>query len=303
MMKIFKNLIAKDSILHRIYKNIVELSDRLDAHHTFMLASGIAFNLIIYMIPLFLLVIYIIQVVFDLGLFVETIEKLLNDYLPPTGSTSELVHTIIEEVGLITQHAAFFGWIGVVGLLWISSFLISSIRISLNTIFEAESRHFFMIYWLKDIFLTIVISILFLLYSYALPIVNFLLDFVSTFSPAALEGFLSDLILMSASILTSFVLFVFIYKVVPNSKLPKRVVLIATLISVFSIEIARYVFAWYISSISDYGKFYGTYAVIVSIALWIYYSSLIILLSAEISKFIFDKVWAKEKVNNTFTSN
>ncbi|MFA5511977.1 MAG: YihY/virulence factor BrkB family protein [Candidatus Kapaibacterium sp.] len=267
----------------------MELNDRLDSHHTFMLAAGIAFNLIIYMIPLFLLVIYIIKVIFDLDVLIDTIEQLLTDFLPPTSSNEELVHTIIEEVGLITEHAALFGWIGVAGLLWISSFLISSIRVSLNTIFEAETKHFFMIYWLKDIILTIVISILIMIYSYALPIVNFLVDFVGTFSPSIFEGFISELILTSTSVASSFTLFLFIYKVVPSSKLPKRVILLATGISVVAMEIARYLFAWYIGSVSNYGKFYGTYAVIISMSVWIYYSALIILLSAEISKFVYDK--------------
>jgi membrane protein len=254
-----------------------------------MLAAGIAFNLIIYMIPLFLLVIYIIKVIFDLDVLIDTIEQLLTDFLPPTSSNEELVHTIIEEVGLITEHAALFGWIGVAGLLWISTFLISSIRVSLNTIFEAETKHFFMIYWLKDIILTIVISILIMIYSYALPIVNFLVDFVGTFSPSIFEGFISELILTSTSVASSFTLFLFIYKVVPSSKLPKRVILLATGISVVAMEIARYLFAWYIGSVSNYGKFYGTYAVIISMSVWIYYSALIILLSAEISKFVYDK--------------
>jgi membrane protein len=289
MMKIIKNFKEEKGILYTIYKNVMELSDRLDAHHTFMLASGIAFNLIIYMIPLFLLVIYIIKVIFDLDVFVDTIEKLLIDYLPPTTSNADLIHTVIDEVTLITEHAALFGWIGVIGLLWISSFLISSIRTSLNTIFHAETNRFFMWYMLKDIVLTIIISILILLYSYALPIVNFIIDLVDSFSPAILEGFLSSLILTSASIGTSFILFLFIYKAVPNTKLPRKVVFLATGISVIAIELARYLFAWYIGSISNYGKFYGTYAVIISMAVWIYYSSLIILLSAEISKFIYDK--------------
>jgi membrane protein len=288
-MKFLKNFKPLRIFLSSAYKNISELNDRLDIHHTFMHASAIAFNMIIYIFPLFLLVIYILKAIFDLDVLAGSIEKLLIDYLPPTASTRETVHTIVTEVGLITEHAAFFGWIGAIGLLWISSFLISSIRTSLNTIFEAETNKFFMVYWLKDILLTIVISILIMFYSYALPIVNFLLDFVGTFSSNLLGGLFTDIILTTASIATSTVLFIFIFKAVPNIKLPKRVILLSTGISVLAIEIARYLFAWYISSISNYGKFYGTYAVIISLAVWIYYSALIILLSAELSKFIYDK--------------
>ncbi len=288
-MKFLKNFNEKRGFLYTGYKNISELSDRLDAHHTFMHASAIAFNIIIYMIPLFLLVIYIIKVVFDLDILANSIENLLIDYLPPTASTREFVHAIVIEIDLITEHAAFFGWIGAIALLWISSFLISSIRTSLNTIFEAETNRFFMVYWFKDILLTVVISILIMVYSYALPILNFLLDLVNTFSSNFFEGLITSLVLTTASILTSSILFLFIFRAVPNKKLPKRVILLSTGISVIAIEVARNLFAWYISSISDYGKFYGTYAVIISMAVWIYYSALIILISAEISKFVYDK--------------
>jgi len=289
-MKIFTDYKSKKGILYNTIQNITELNERMDKHHTFMLAAGIAFNLIIYMIPLFLLIIYLVQVFFDISSLSDIIEKLLTDYLPPTQDNVSLVHTIIDEVGLIVEHAAFFGWIGGLGLLWISSFLVSSLRISLNTIFDIKANHFFIVYWLQDILLTVIISILILVYSYALPIVNFIVDLVNSFSPAFLEGILSNLLITIAGIVTSFLLFLFIFRFMPNKRLPRFVLFLSTGISVIAIELARYIFAWYISSISNYGKFYGTYAVIISMAVWLYYSSLIILLSAEISKFIYDKM-------------
>jgi membrane protein len=289
-MKIFTDYKSKTGILYNTIQNITELNERMDKHHTFMLAAGIAFNLIIYMIPLFLLIIYLVQVFFDISSLSDIIEKLLTDYLPPTQDNVSLVHTIIDEVGLIVEHAAFFGWIGGLGLLWISSFLVSSLRISLNTIFDIKANHFFIVYWLQDILLTVIISILILVYSYALPIVNFIVDLVNSFSPAFLEGILSNLLITIAGIVTSFLLFLFIFRFMPNKRLPRFVLFLSTGISVIAIELARYIFAWYISSISNYGKFYGTYAVIISMAVWLYYSSLIILLSAEISKFIYDKM-------------
>jgi uncharacterized BrkB/YihY/UPF0761 family membrane protein len=54
--------------------------------------------------------------------------------------------------------------------------------------------------------------------------------------------------------------------------------------------LSRNVFAWYILQFGTYGKFYGTYAVLVSVAVWIYYLTLIMLFSVEISKFLYDKL-------------
>lgn len=269
-----------------IFNHLIKINDRIDKHHTFMLASGIAFNMLVYMIPLFLLAIYIVQVVFDLPALVQTIEMLLKDFLPPTEANFDLVHSIMDEIKLITEHAAFFGWIGLIGLLWISSTLVSSLRNCLNVIFHIETPRFFLIYYLKDILLTVILSVLILLYSYAIPIVNFFIDLIKHFTPSFFEGMFSNLLINSISIVTSLILFFFIFRYVPSKRLNYKEVGIATLISVFGIELSRYVFAWYISSISNYGKFYGTYAVIISMSVWIYYSAVIILLSAEISKYI-----------------
>lgn len=269
-----------------IFNHLIKINDRIDKHHTFMLSSGIAFNMLVYMIPLFLLAIYIVQVVFDLPALVQTIEMLLKDFLPPTEANFDLVHSIMDEIKLITEHAAFFGWIGLIGLLWISSTLVSSLRNCLNVIFHIETPRFFLIYYLKDILLTVILSVLILLYSYAIPIVNFFIDLIKHFTPSFFEGMFSNLLINSISIVTSLILFFFIFRYVPSKRLNYKEVGIATLISVFGIELSRYVFAWYISSISNYGKFYGTYAVIISMAVWIYYSAVIILLSAEISKYI-----------------
>jgi membrane protein len=81
----------------------------------------------------------------------------------------------------------------------------------------------------------------------------------------------------------------FIYWFVPNIKLNFKTKLWSTILCVVLIELSRHVFGWYISGSTSYGKFYGAYAVIVTMALWIYYSSLIILLSAELVKFILEK--------------
>jgi membrane protein len=93
------------------------------------------------------------------------------------------------------------------------------------------------------------------------------------------------------SLTTSFLLIYFIYRWVPNQRIPRKPRIFATISTVIMIELSRHLFAWYLSSVSNYGKFYGTYAVIVSIAVWVYYSSLIILLSAELGKFIYDMKW------------
>ena len=63
----------------------------------------------------------------------------------------------------------------------------------------------------------------------------------------------------------------------------------AAILNTIFIEISRNIFAWYLINLSQYSKYYGAYATVVSIALWIYYFAFIFLISAEISQMYFEK--------------
>lgn len=279
----------KKGRLSRIYKELINLSDRIDNHHLFLLASGIAFNILIYLIPMFLVAIYIVNIFFDGAELAQSLEKLVVEFLPPNASSLALMHSIIVEIQQIMTHSSLAGWIGICTLLWVSSALISSIRTGLNAIFQIAEPKIFIIYRFKDILLTIIITILILLYSYAVPLLNFLVSFIETFTPEAIQQIVSNMIVTLSSLAVSFGLFLFIFMFIPTKKLPRYIVIWSTVLCMGLIELSRHVFGWYISGISSYGKFYGTYAVLVSMAVWIYYSALIILLSAEFVKFMHDR--------------
>lgn len=268
--------------------------ERLDRHHTFMLASGIAFNILLYLLPLFLILVVLIRMFFGEQGIIQIFHDIMLEFLPPTSDTYNLIDTITKEIEVLVGYSSLFGIIGGVSLLWLSSLLISSFRNALNAIFNLKSRHIFILYRFKDMLLIIVLTILILLYSYAFPFISFLIKAASDISPDIFTGFIQELLTLLVSLTTSFLLIYFIYRWVPNQRIPRKPRIFATISTVIMIELSRHLFAWYLSSVSNYGKFYGTYAVIVSIAVWVYYSSLIILLSAELGKFIYDMKW-KEK--------
>lgn len=279
----------------RIFMTFV---DRIERHHVFMMAAGIAFNIILYALPLFLVAIYVVNLFVDADNLAKTIESIVIDFLPPSEKTTGIVNEVLSEFRLIMDSATVIGYIALGVLLWISSTLISSLRNGLNTVFNLESPNIFVLYRLKDILLTIIFTVLIFLYSYAVPMVTMAQNLIEEFFPDKIQWFFSELTVTAFTLSTAFLLFYFIYRTVPNRKLARNVRILATGLSVIFIEVSRYVFAWYIGSISSYGRFYGTYAAIVFVALWIYYSSLIILLSAELSKYIFDLREAAKMINN-----
>ncbi len=287
---------GKFKILKTVYTQIMEFFDQLDDNHTYILAAGIAFNIALYVIPLFLLSIYLVNAFIDINQLSNVIEKMLSDFLPPTQSSKEIIHTVLEEVKKINLHSNTAGIIGLVSLLWISSILVSSLRSGLNAIFHIPAKKNFIIYRLYDILLTIIITILILIYSYLVPIGNFVISFLESFFPDFIHKIISGALVTLISLVSSFVIFFFIYTFIPTKRMPFFVIFWSTLSCVILIEIARHIFGWYISGISNYGKFYGTFAVVISMAIWIYYSSFILLFSGELVNYIYKKRQLKQSV-------
>lgn len=288
MYKTIINFLKKYPKIYKIYQFLDGLDTRISNHHLLMLASAIAFNIILYQIPLMLMTLYIVDISFGFENLAGSLNTLISEFIPPTEETQTYIDTILAEVQKLIKHSSLFGYVGIGILLWLSSALISSIRYGLNTIFNIPSEQIFLVYRFKDMGLTILFSILILLYSYIVPLLSFVYSSFRQLVPKFLEESYSFAMVNITSALTAIVFFYCIYRFVPNKKIERKIRILATLLSVFVIEITKYIFAWYLESLSSYGKFYGTYAILVSMAIWIYYSSLILLLSAELSKYIFD---------------
>jgi membrane protein len=275
--------------IYDIYKLADEFITRLSNHHIFLIAAGISFNIALYLIPMFLMAVYIINLIFGYEIIAETLEGVLLNLFPPTDSARELIHVIIEEVYVIGSNSKFFGWIGFIILLWLSSTLLNSLRGGLNMIFHIIAHKIFLIYRLKDILLTIILAVLILISSFAIPMSSFVLAYLQNILPGFSHTFVSEFWFRMISLITSLLFFYFLFRFVPNGKVPQFVRLTSTGLSMILIELSRNAFAWYLTSVSSYGRFYGAYAVLVSMAIWIYYFNLIILCSAEISQFIYEK--------------
>jgi membrane protein len=287
IIKILDFLRIRSKKVRRFIGGTEDFFDRVDHNHLFLLSSGIAFTIILYLIPLLLVAIYLVKIIFGIGSLTTLIIDTLQAVLPPNEQTTELVKTIVSEAYTILDNSSLAGMIGIITLIWLSSTLFSSLRTGLNTVFKIEAKQFFIIYRLRDMLLIVVLAILILLSSYVFPILSLLTESLMEALPSSLS-YLLDKLFPLFTLLVSFILFYLLYRFVPTTRTPRQIRVISTLMCVFMIEIARHGFAYYLSGVTAYGRFYGTYAIMALMALWIYYLTTIILLSAELSKFIYD---------------
>lgn len=295
ILRILNILNIRSTRIREIIAFVETLFDRMDKHHLFLVAAGIAFNILLYLIPLLLVIIFAISAFYEVEQITFFLSNALNDVLPPGKQTQELLYTTITEVTKIFSASGTAGIIGIGTLLWLSSILLGSIRTGLNSIFHLPSTRMFLLYKVKDIILTLMLSIMVLITIYLLPILSIVSVNLHSAVPEFLAPLFSKLYITIVSLTTSFILFFMLYRFVPNQKINRIVRLMSTVFCVVFIEISRHVFAYYISGVSSYGKFYGTYAIIASMSVWLYYLTMIILLSAELSQLLYEVFSHKSK--------
>lgn len=285
LVKIFK---IKNKHIIGIIAFLEEFFLRADKHHLYLLSAGIAFNILLYLIPLMLVAVYAVNFIFGAQDITHFMVNIFKDMLPPTEKTSIFLNSVVKEVLKITDKSSVAGFIGIISLLWLSSMLLGAIRSGLNTIFHIPATHVFFIYKIKDILLTLSLAFLFLLMIYVIPILSFPNTILMKAFHSGIIHYLTKIWLTGISLATSFFLFYLLYRFIPNDRIPRYTRLMSTSLCVLLTELSRYAFAWYINGISTYGTFYGTYAILALMAVWIYYLSMIILFSAEFSKLFFD---------------
>lgn len=280
--------------IKKIYATAMELRQRTNDNHLFLIAAGIAFNIMLYTIPLLLVAVYVLRIIYGADHISSMIEKFLSDILPPNEKTQEFLHSILKEVRLIFRKSDLVGWIGIISMFWLSSALFKSIRTGLNRVFGFKEKKIFLLYRVKDILLTFILATMvfissFVMSSYTFPMLKDVDSLLSETNSDFLRFIFSSAAMTAVSIVNSFILFFFVFKFVPSGKTPGKVVYLSTTICVVLTELSRRIFGWYLTDFASYSKFYGTYAILISVAIWVFYLILILLLSAEISTYIFEK--------------
>ena len=280
------------------------LYTRIDEHHVFLNASGLAFELFLCIIP-FLLIIFAV-----LGLILASNDiqyqiNLLIDTIIPYEEYSEFVKKIIfTRINEVIEYKTMAGIIGGFGLFFAASGLFSSMRTILNQVLGITKSVSLILGKLRDFALVIMVILIFFLTTICIPIIDVLGQSASQFkeleffnAPIFHHVFLS---LLSFTII--FFVFSTLYITVPIKKLRKRSIVVSALWAALLWEASKQLFGLYIYNFSSFGKIYGTYALVVVVAFWIYFSSVVFIIGAEIGK-LFQERLEQANIEKTISLN
>jgi len=260
--------------------------DNSGEDNIFFLAGGISFNILLAIIPFLLLFATSLTYLLNQSTLAATNEivALVNRFLPDTTSESvtPVIVRIISARGTVGLYAA-------IGFIWFSTRLFGSLRSILNAIFDIEIDRGIIDGKLYDVKVTVVSSLLFVVYT----ALSAYLAIASSRGVEVFEalGLREDVMGGVEYTLGRIIAFVFIaalffglYKYLPYKKMRWQTALLASLFTGVMFEIAKFAFAYYVTSFKPGSLYTGTIAALVIVVLWVYYASMVFILGGEVAQ-------------------
>lgn len=259
---------------------------RLEKNHLFLSAAGIAYSIILSVIPLVLLVFSVLGNIIDVVTIEEQVNTAIDGLIPYHASANYMKNFILSRIPEVLEYKSLAGGLGLIGLFFTSTWLFSSMRTILNKIFRATDHKGALIGLLRDFGMVFLILVFILLSTYLLPIINFFvsvteeIEILKQFSLGTAIHSLVPYI----SLVLMFLMFYLFYSFIPYVKMGYKVPLASALWATILWEAVRMLFEYYVTNFLALNKLYGTFLFFAVIMFWIFYASMVFLIGAEIGQ-------------------
>ncbi|MBO1199481.1 YihY/virulence factor BrkB family protein [Staphylococcus simiae] len=255
-------------------------------------ASGLAAQMTYhFVLALFPMLIFLLTLLPFFNIKQSQITEMLSN---APADTSTLIKGVINDV---TQNSS--GGLLSVGLIlaiWSASNGMTAIMNSFNVAYDVEDSRNGIVLKLLSVLFTIVMGVVFVV-ALALPTLGSVISHF-LFGPLGLDDevrWIFNLIRIGLPIIIIFIVFIVLYSVAPNVKTKIKSVLPGAIFTSVIWLVGSFGFGWYISNFGNYSKTYGSIAGIIILLLWLYITSFIIIVGAEINAIIHQRNVIKGK--------
>ncbi|MCD9022746.1 YihY/virulence factor BrkB family protein [Cohnella silvisoli] len=222
-------------------------------------------------------------------------DELLGDFIHMLPSeTGDTVRSSVNEV-MLTENGTLLS-VGMLATLWAASNGVNAIIKGLNKAYdEAETRPFWKVRGLSvlaTVVLAVVILISILMLVFGKIIGQYLFEWLNY--PAGFPWAWS-ILKLAIPLIALFGVFMLLYRVMPNRLISWRDVVPGSLFTTVSWVGSSFLFSFYVNQFGNYTKTYGSLGGIIVLLIWLYWSSIIVMLGGEINATITFSKEGKEK--------
>ncbi len=252
------------------------------------LAGGLAFNVLLALLPFVLLLISGLSFLLgsETNEAANTVVALVDRLLPRgADAAAELLRGVVADVldtrGAVTAYSA-------IGFAWFSTRLFGSLRSVLALIFDGPDRGI-VAGKVFDFVATIIATVAIVVY----VVISTYVDLATTRGLALLQetglrteamGAVGYLLGRLTALMVVFLLFYAMYRGLPRNRPGVRTAAVGALTASILFEIARQFFGIFVSRFDPSSLYTGTIAAIVAIVFWTYYGAMLFLIGGEVAQ-------------------
>jgi len=248
-----------------------------------ILASSIAFYSILSIFPALLILISLSGVVINRFDIQANILAFVEERIP-------IIYGFVDaNLTSIVANRASIGVIGFIMLFFTATYVFDSIQYALNKIFRTETNRK---YWKQKLFGFLIVFLIFVIIVTTFSLSTGLFYLSNTIMgllevEASISTVLLKILSVLIGILFNFLIFTLIYYFGTNRNISLRQIYRGALTIALGWEGVKYIFVIYIDRVADYQLAYGSIGSVIAFLLWVYISSMIMLLGAEINSLRF----------------
>lgn len=288
-------------ILHFFGYYLGGLLKRIDKHHIFLSGGGIAFSLILSLIPFILLLFGILGNIISPEVIEQQIINAIDTIIPYPEYADYTKKAILDRVPHVIDYKTAAAWLGGFGLFFTSTWLFSSMRTVLNNIYGSSDERGAIHGMIRDFAMVFLFILLILISTFILPFFNILINIATSnewLQFLHLEIFLDWVFSLISFYIILFSFFI-LYKLIPYAKLGEWVPLVSAFWAAVLWEIARRLFGYYVANFLSVNKIYGAFILFAVILFWLFYASCLFIIGAEIGQLYRERRDARMKAINS----
>jgi len=246
-----------------------------DATH---LAAGVAYYAIFSVIPLLLGLLAIMGLVLNS----PDLQRQFLDFV--TANMPGSSGFVSNNVGQIVKWRGTLGIGAIIGLLWSGRAVFAGMSRAINRAWGIRQDRPFYIALPRQMAMTIILGSLMLLSTLSSSVIQLLNNeiFGASRQEPLVDLGLSYIALYGVPSTITLFTFLLIYRFIPNRKMRWSYTWPGALIAATLFESAKILFFWYLEAFAVYDQIYGSLASVMAFLFWAYWSSLILILGAEI---------------------
>lgn len=278
--------------IESLYLYARQIWRKLKQDDVLFLASGLAFNGILTLLPMLFLSAAVVGTLLNSdAASLGQVNDFLDALFPQQPYSEEIKASVRSVVSEIITYRRSIGVLGLVVLLWTVTSIFDAVHTVLHRVYELKMTRGLLSSFARDIGFIFLAFILFVATNFAIWVYTLLRPLamnVPALKSLVDAGYTRAIPTFTIVVLTA-VMFYIVYRFITDVRPPHTAAAISTLTTTVLWIIGGRVFATYISDWSIIGMIYGPYAFFLVLLIWIYISSVLFILGGVVGQVYWER--------------